>query len=315
MKIYNAYDFYQSELHLLPEYKELNGYLNTMDLKGVETWFMTKNVRNNADLMGRMYEHLIRKSIVGYDKTPDSDEDVKARDLTVLPHFSFQTQIRLLEHCMPHRFDGDYLKILNFNDGFLAQMMHESDYFIANNIEAQSFCTLVHTLFHHDDFSSLNILIEHCPEGLVTRLMELTQHHFTFYIDYDFPKNSFERYYITLSEHSFQIKDDLVFSYSQNKMHWLEAHDVSLPTIEHVHKLSSLIFQAIYQDDFFKYMHGVQLHGMNFDETHLGSLQQAFNGYKARMLYHKLSDQIEGHTDIPTPEETSQTSLNGKLKI
>jgi hypothetical protein len=315
MKIYNEYDFYQSELHLHPAYKALNGYLNTMNLQAVNAWFIKENVRNDPDKMGSLYEHLMRKSIVGYDKTPYTDEEIKARDLTVLPHFSFKTQIRLLEHAMDCRFDIDYLKVLAFNDGFLAHMVNESDDFIAQNIETQSVCTLVHSLFHQDDFASLDVLKQNCPEGLILCILRLKQNNMVIYIDNEFYKNNVERYHITLNQPVFQIRDELVLSYSSKKMQWLEENHMQFPSVAHVNKLATLLFNAIEQDDFFKSMHGTQIHGIDFNDTHRSVLQQNFNGYKARMLYHKLSGQIEDNPDIPYLDDASDSKINIHRKI
>lgn len=298
MKIFNPYDFYQAELHLSPEYKALNGYLNTMDLSAVQSWLTEQDVKNNHEKMGQLYEHLVRKSIVGFDKTPNSDEEVKARDLTVLPYFSFDYQIRFLIYCMDCRFDSDYLKILSFDK--------------QNFSERESFSHLVQALFHRDDFTGLDILYQNLPEELMQHLIEQDSKKAIFYLDNAFEKNNPEYYELSLSQSSFRIKDELIFSYSPEKMQWLEIHHIAPPTTEQAQELAQLFFEAITEDEFYQCNYGVTTYGADFKPEHLTLLQQAFKSYKAKMLYSKLSNDIEN--DAPIQDDGNHDVVR-KMKI
>lgn len=303
MKEFNPYDFYQAELHLKEPYIELNGYLNSMNLAGVDTWMVREDIRNNPDKGARLYEHIMQHSIVGFDKALNTEEDIKARDLAILRHFPFNTQLRLLENCFGYRFDSDYLAQLDFTDPFIDSMHAGNDYFFSQNLNIQDFGALIYGFFHRDDFTTLDLLQQQCmrhdeagaEKKLLNRFFESLRQDVIVHLDNEFQKNNPVCYQITLSEPVFQMKDELVFSFNENKVQWLKKQGIELPTVEHIQEISTLFFKALENDDFYKKSWGAVIYGSNPEDELVDLWQQDFLGYRAKVLYHTLSKTIEEH--------------------
>lgn len=292
------------------ENPELIAYMDTLveaihqcDTQAIDQWFSNEPMKDehgneleNAEFRDILFNHLkitrkpfthhigsklrLSRDQAEYDDILYHDEGVKQRDVAVLKHFAFATQLDFLSGVMNERANIHYIEALNFQTGNAEHLNILKEHTNTPHLLSQ--------LLYEEQFDALSLFHEKTQTDLINLefgrvylrsyfLEEVTQ----------FKEWSF--FWLEKPEIELSPACDLIINYTQNKENWFIEQGLALPDKAQLQRIKDIIMGKVREE---------------FPPSYEPYWLQQFRPYEIKLHFEQLSHTIEANfQDNHQPEK------------